>query len=342
MVHGCPRRLFPPPKPRVFWPTPPAPAKLEYIGTFYTEDQFPKSGIQRLVKNLFGKQDSLKFKYPFDVATDGQGKVYISDPGYSNIWVYDFNRKTVGFLSDQPIGKPYFLAVDSQQRLFVSDAESRSILVFSAAGKPLASLGGSLFKHPGGLALDEKRERLYVSDVERHEIVVIDLQGRHLFSFGRRGGNDGEFIGPQGLAVDREGNLFVVDALNARVQVFDPEGKFLRKFGVRGDAVGNLEGPRDLVFDSDGNLQLVDVRKAALLTYSPAGELLLYTGAGKATPAELGFAMPTGICIDSNDLMYVVDFMNKRFAIWQYLSAAYLQAHPLPAASGLTEAAAAK
>jgi NHL repeat len=43
----------------------------------------------------------------------------------------------------------------------------------------------------------------------------------HLLTFGSQGSGDGQFILPDGVAVDRAGNIVVADTDNFRIQVFD-------------------------------------------------------------------------------------------------------------------------
>ena len=181
---------------------------------------------------------------------------------------------------------------------------------------------------PAYLAVNEKLDRLYVSDGRENRIVVFDLKGRHLFSFGRRGGEEGTFNAPQGLAIDGQGRLFVADQLNARIQVFDAEGQFLYKFGDRGDQQWQFEGPKDLAFDGDGNLHVLDVRKAALVIYSPEGRLLLHLG-GKATSSPVGFSLPVALSITKDNKIYIAEGFNRRFSLWQYLSEEYIRQNPL-------------
>lgn len=315
---------------RIVWPAPPNPPRLEWVGTYASLDQMPPgTSVAQVGKFLLGGQPKLVFKRPFGIAATGDGRVFVSDADERRITVYDFEKRAVyPFSRTDAVRAPFGLALDSRGRLFAVDAESKTVLVFGPDDAPLFAFGGpEVLEHPVFLALDEARNKIYVSDARGHRIVVFDLGGKYLKSFGQWGARDGSFYSPQGLAVDKTGNLYVADMFNARIQVFDAEGKFLRKFGKRGDLQSNFEMPKGLAIDSDGNLHITDARKGALLCYSPEGQPLLFLGGGKSSH-PLDLLLPAGIWIDRNDRIYVVDQLSRRFVIWQYLSKTHARSHP--------------
>lgn len=315
---------------RFLWPVPPSEPRLEYIGLYRAEADFKKGGFEKASAQLLGEV-SEPFAYPFGVASDGQGKVYVSDPGQQNIRVLDYKQRKSYFFSDRPMGTPYDLALDAAGRLYAADTRSKSVLVYDAATHTaLRRIGGpDIFGHPVFVAVNDRLGRLYVTDVKGAEIEVFDLEGQHLFAFGGAGSGEGQFNRPQGLAIGADDRVYVADALNARVQVFDADGKFLSLFGTRGDALSQLVMPKDLAFDRQGHLHVVDTRKGALLTFDADGTFLLYTGTGEKTSGPLGFGNPTAIAIDRTDRIYIVDLLNKRLSIWQYLNPDYLREHPV-------------
>lgn len=46
--------------------------------------------------------------------------------------------------------------------------------------------------------------------------------------------DDGKGIHPQGVAVDRNGNIFVLDTLDSRIVQWDKSNDFVRTFGDKG------------------------------------------------------------------------------------------------------------
>ena len=53
-----------------------------------------------------------------------------------------------------------------------------------------------------------------------NRIQKFDSSGNFITKWGSNGSGDGQFNGPQGVAVDGSGNVYVVDAYNHRIQKF--------------------------------------------------------------------------------------------------------------------------
>ena len=53
-----------------------------------------------------------------------------------------------------------------------------------------------------------------------HCIVVYEISGQYVTSFGRRGRNEGEFVGPYCITSCVDGFIHVCHYLNNRVQIF--------------------------------------------------------------------------------------------------------------------------
>jgi len=325
-LTGCASK----PPPRIFWPTPPADPKLEFIGVYQSQDDLSDN---KLAKAVLGESELGKLYQPFDVVADGKGLVYLSETQNGFVKIFDFNTKKVRYFLNEPVGEPLGLALDSHGRLFIGDQRSHRVLVYSTDGRPLFSFGGpEELDRPYDIAINERLGRIYVSDDYSHHVVVYNLDGVKLFDIGERGVEEGQFIRPAGIAIDKENRVFIADHLNARIQVFDADGVFQYAFGERGAHYTNFEAPKGLAFDSEGNLWITDFRKGLLLTYSPEGKMLLFTGIKEGAAKGLVFAFnaPLGLFIDANDRIYVADHVYSRLSVWQYLSEGYLSAHPLP------------
>ncbi len=328
LLAGCAGKAE---RPRILWPPPPSVSKLEWIGVYSSERDFPKTDSEKRFQALLGDNSLYQFITPFGIAADGNGRVFISDIHLKNVRIFDFETRTVQNLTSNSFFQlPLGMDMDRDERLYVADGTRKIILVFDNNLNMVDSLGNAGFwEKPAFIAVNENLGRIYVTDGLGCKIVVLNMKGEHLFSFGNRGSGEGEFNAPQGLAFNNKNELFVADMLNARIQVFDAEGNYLRGFGKRGDRVWQMENPKDLAFDGMGNMYLTDSRRGSFRIFDSLGTLLLDTGSTGRTAHPLGFSNPASIYVDKNDRIYIVDMLNKRFAIWQYLSEEYLEKRPV-------------
>ncbi|AJE04205.1 6-bladed beta-propeller [Geobacter pickeringii] len=323
---------------RYFWPPLPERPRIEWIKAYSSQLDFPKEGFGSILTAIAGDEEPLRFSKPLDIRSNGQGQVYVVDVGYNVVFVYDLLKKQVRIMGGEESGqlsKPVSLAIDGDGNIYVSEVEKGLVLVFDKDEKPLRAMKLSdTVQKIGGLAIDREQKRLLVTDARGHKVDVFSLDGKHLFSFGSRGEKQGEFNFPIAVTVNHKGEIIVVDAMNARVQIFDGEGKFLRAFGNRGDGPADFQLLKGVAVDSDDNIYVTEGKGHKMVVFSRQGDYLITIGGlysilqtGKQAPG--GFVIPQGIDIDASDRIYVVDQLNQRFQVLQYLSDRYLKENPI-------------
>lgn len=325
---------------RFYWPQLPERPRIEWKGAYSSQLDFPKSGFRQFMSVVAGDEEPIRFNKPLDVKSNGEGKVYITDPAVSLVYVYDLVNNNVHMLGgEEAVGQfrsPVGLAVDDQLNIYVGDPDQGIIQVFDRNEKPLRAINTKgHIERATGMAYDKERKRLLVVDTRGHKIVAFAPDGTYLTSFGTRGDGDGEFNFPISITCNSKGEIIVADAMNARIQIFDGEGKFLRKFGRRGDGISDFQIMKGVAVDSDDNIYVSEGKGHKMLIFNTNGEFLLSVGGlysslntGKMAPG--GFLIPQGIDIDKNDTIYIVDQLNKRFQVFQYISDRYLQTNPIP------------
>jgi sugar lactone lactonase YvrE len=74
--------------------------------------------------------------------------------------------------------------------------------------------------------------------------------------------------------------------------------------------------PKDVALDSEGDLYVVDGIWGVVQVFNRQGQLLYYFG-GEGTHAGQ-FQLPTGLFIDRDDRVFVVDSFNRRVQIFRY------------------------
>lgn len=312
---------------KFLWPPPPEKSIYEFIGTYSSVRDLPQTSPPGILEKFIDtEKEGYKLVSPFGVVVNRKGRILISDLGEKRIKEFVFSDHSASYFARYAdIKFPLGMSIDNSGNVYVADGEQHKVLVFSSQGAYLYSIGDEkTIDRPAFIAVNNYYKRIYVSDGRQNRICVYDLAGNFLFNFGTKGSGNGEFAVPQGLAFDRQNRLYVADMLNARIQVFDHNGVFQSTFGIRGIENWCMESPKDIAISSDGYLHIIDSRKAQLLTYSSKGEYLLTTGGMTRTGHPMGFSLPSSIQIDNSDRIFIVDRLNRRVSVWQYLSDTYL------------------
>ena len=319
LLAGCAPQVAEKPVDLV-WPNPPETPRIRYLRSLSKTTEFGSS-TSGLVQSLFGDDFGGIMAKPYGIATDSEGKVYVSDTGLNMVWVFDEKNKKVSFLGTSGQGTlktPIGIAVDARDIVFVSDVTLQRVYGFDRKGELVVAIGdkGEL-PRPSGLAIDSKSNRLYVADSKLHTIRVYDcVSGKFIKEIGKRGVEEGEFNIPTNLFI-RNGKLYVTDTGNFRIQVFNLDGNFLTKIGKIGDAPGMVARPKGVAVDSEDHVYVVDAAFDNFQIFSDQGEILLFVGEAGRTPGK--FWLPAGVHIDDEDRIYVADSYNRRVQVFQYL-----------------------
>jgi DNA-binding beta-propeller fold protein YncE len=220
------------------------------------------------------------------IALDGQGHIYVADPGNARIQKFDLDGNFLAKwgsygVEDGQFLAPMGLAVDEADNVYVGDNKRHDIQMFDGEGQFLARWGSrgteaGQIERPFQVTLDAAGH-LYVADAESNRIDKFDRAGQFLHSWGTMGGEAGQFLQPYGLTLDGQGRIYVSDQFNHRVQIFDSEGDFLAQWGTLGSDPGQFKEPGGLAVDDEGYIHVADsgnnrVQKFRLLDIAIDGD----------------------------------------------------------------------
>ena len=226
------------------------------------------------------------------IAIDSSGNLYEADPINSVVWKIDAATGIIaivagdgkyGFAGDgeaatkAELAGPVSVAVDGSGNLYIADTNNDIVRKVNAAGI-ISTFAGT----PGKLG-----------------------------SSGNGGAaTSAQLGGPEGLAVDKAGNLYIGDVLFSVVREVNAAGiisgfaEVLDPAGLALDATGNL-------YVSDTNYNLVSKVSGGVVTTIAGNGTSAFAGdGGPAASAEVSF--PEGIAVDASGRLYFADNGNNR------------------------------
>jgi sugar lactone lactonase YvrE len=253
-----------------------------------------------------GSGSAARFNYPFGVAVDGSGNVYVADS----------SNHTIRKVSSAGV-------VTTLAGTALSGVSNSADGAGSAAG----------FYRPDGVAVDSNGN-VYVADYGNHTIrkvtpagVVTTLAGKA----GSSGSTDGtgsaaRFSYPTGVAVDNTGNVYVADYGNNTIRKVTSSGVVTTLAG-RAGYVGSSDGigisalfrsPIHVALDSTGNVYVTDMGNHTIRKVTSSGVVTTLAGApgssGSAdgTGSAARFSSPSGVAVDGLGNVYVTSYFTIR------------------------------
>jgi tripartite motif-containing protein 71 len=141
------------------------------------------------------------------------------------------------------------------------------------------------------------------------------LRLRAVEVIGEPGSAAGQFAGPTGLSVDRDGAVYIADSNNQRVQRVAMNGD-LKRYGRAGDAPGELWGPQCVAIDPSGQFFFV--------ADQGNNRLQCFAFNGQHRGVMQGFQAPCGLSFDSGGRLWVADSGNARVMCFDIHSGQFL------------------
>ncbi|MBQ0786896.1 MAG: hypothetical protein KBT69_05315, partial [Oceanihabitans sp.] len=242
--------------------------------------------VEQYSENLVANLASIGLAYPYDVAVDISGDMYIADLGNDVIKKANndgSNIQTIGSGFNAPTG----ITVDASGTVYVVDSGNNAIKKMNSDGSNIQILGSG-FNDPLGIAIDASGT-IYVTD--SNGVKKMNNDGTNIQTIGSG------FNVPFGIAVDASGTIYVSDI--DEIKKMNNDGSNIQIIG------SGFNQPAGVAVDGLGYIFVADVNNNAIKKMNKDGTNIHSLG----TPFEFDF--PYGVTVDTSGNVYVADTGNN-------------------------------
>ncbi|XP_006824738.1 E3 ubiquitin-protein ligase TRIM71-like [Saccoglossus kowalevskii] len=168
---------------------------------------------------------------PTEITISPDDDYYVTDIGNRQIVGFKEDRVVVSTYGHDFITKPTGIA-STNATILVTEATRKGCLkIFQTDEDDVKSIG---IQNKPAFVKVVNHNKIMISDASHHRIQVLNMTGDIINLFGSRGSADDQFNNPQGLDIDREGNILICDCDNNRISLYSSEGTYLRQVVTSG------------------------------------------------------------------------------------------------------------
>lgn len=261
--------------------------------------------------------DNDHFNFPYRLAVDSSDQLYVVDQGNNRVQQCTFSGGWTCAAFDSGLNVPQGITVDGGDNVYVADTFNGNIRKCSSAGTCADFVTGTYGLND--LAVDSSGN---VYGAATYEAMVV--------KYNSNGELTGTFVGEEfvpyltddyhyfhpRVAIDSSNNIIIVEENGHRLTKLNASGVAQWSLGIPGvDAPDNdhLNYPHAVATDKSGKIYVADNCRVQII--GPDGNYLNTLGTGCGT-GNYEFGWVTGIAVDNNGNIYVVDYSNHRVQIY--------------------------
>ena len=321
-----------------------------------------------------GPATNARFSNPNGVAVDAGGNLYIADLFNDRIRKVDTNGVITtlagrfggtfggdgGPATEAGLFDVSGVAVDERGNVYIADMDNYRVRKVDTTGKISTVAGNGNFGYtgdnvtatqtalasPAAVAVDVAGN-IYIADLFNSRIrkvspqgVITTFAGVGIAGYNGDGGQAAQAMidTPEGVAVDRLGNVYIADSASSVVRRVAPNGVITTFAGTGQDGFSGdggpptqaqLSSPRGVAAGADGTVYIGDAGNDRIRQVTPNGVITTVAGNGQTgyngdgiSSTQASFFEPVGLAADPFGSVYIADSINDRIRM---LKSAQLQ-----------------
>jgi len=252
---------------------------------------------------------------PRSIAVNRLKEIYIADYGNDRVVKLDssyaFVKEIGGFgTGEYNLSGPVSLAVDKISNVYVIDSGNRRVVRFDRYLNFISADDGFekderiSFIRPKSVGISNRSDIL-VGDEGLGACYRLDQFFSYIYEFGSQ--NDIQPVNvPSSIAYDEDNRVYVADSDYGKIFIYDDIGLLIKTIGE-----DILEKPMAVAVSKNSGIWVADEETGFIHCFNFRGdEIFRWNGFGSQNLIK-----PTGLYIDSDDLLYIVDSSTARVYI---------------------------
>jgi len=249
--------------------------------------------------------------FPYGVAVDGSGNVYIADLENNRILKETLSASgyTQSTIPTSALFSPDGVAVDGGGNVYITDHDNNRVLKetpsmegYTESVVADSSINGIM--NPGAVAVDGNGNVYFTTGITGSLYKETLSAGSYTQSIIPTPGASSNAFGLSGVAVDGNGNVYVVDSGNDQVL------KETLSSGVFVQSILPVSGmvmPYGLTVDGSGNVYIVDLQGNQVIKETPSGSSYI-----QSVISTSSLDLPLAVAVDGGGNVYISDGSNMR------------------------------
>lgn len=232
---------------------------------------------------------STGLKYPFTVAVDGTGNVYIADANNNAVKKWTPATNTVTDVVATGLLTVDGVATDAAGNVYIADTGNNAIKKWTAPAGPVTTLVSTGLHNPYGVTVDALGN-VYIADTSNNAIKKWTAATQTVSTAVSSG-----LSFPTAVAVDVFGNLYIADTGSNSIK------KWTATTGTVTSLIASgLDNPSGVAVDVFGNVYIADNGHNAIKKWSSATQAITVLAAS-------GLNSPQGLTVDAAGNVYLAN-----------------------------------